>query len=457
LLFDDDWLEPGHSVTFVEHSPQKMGVVLEADKPWENLGIWPWNTVIYDDGVFKMWYDAMTHCTPAKPGLTFTAHLAYATSRDGIHWEKRNLGLFPFEGNTDNNILAQISWLYGSVFKDPTGPDDRRYKITYPGIGIAWSADGLRWRQPAKWRVMRHATDSGDVMFWDDRLSKYVGYFRYNNFSPETKSVPRQVWRSETANIEDWPQAVVNFRNDPRHDPPSTDFYNNGVIKYPWAYHAYFMRPSAFYHPSDMLEIHLATSRDGITWRRPGASRAWIGVGPAGSFDSHQLYIASGIVRVGDELWVYYTGFQGGHGNVLVKESHHVGKVGRAVLRLDGFVSARGGTPSGTLTTKPLRVAGRSLILNYDAGATGEVRAELRDETDRPIPGFTLAECRPLFGNQVHGVVTWAKQSDVSEPAAKPLRLHLVIRNADVYAFEFRKPSSAALGRRVSALTAEVF
>jgi len=439
LLFDDHWLEPGYTVTFVQHSPRKKGVVLEADKPWENLGIWPWNTVMYDDGVFKLWYDAMTHGVWDKSGPRFKAHLAYATSKDGIHWQKPELGLFEYDGSTKNNILGQFTWLYGSVFKDPTGPDERRYKITYPGIRLAWSPDGLRWTHSAKRRVMEHTTDSADVMFWDDRIGKYVGYFRYNNFSPETKSVPRQVWRSETSDIEDWPKPVLNFRDDAQYDRPATDFYNNGVIKYPWAHHAYFMRPSAFHHPSNTLEIHLATSRDGIAWRRPGGNRPWIGLGPAGSFDSHQLYITSGIVRVGDELWIYYTGFQAGHRRVLVKESHHVGKVGRAVLRLDGFVSARGDSQPATLTTKPLRVSGRSLVLNYDAGATGDVRAELRDKDNQPIPGFTLDECKPLLGSQVHGVVSWKKGSDVSGITTKPLRLHLLIRNADVYTFEFRE------------------
>jgi hypothetical protein len=67
------------------------------------------------------------------------------------------------------------------------------------------------------------------------------------------------------------------------------------------------------------------------------------------------------------------------------------------------------------------------------------VRAELRDEANRPIPGLTLGECKPLSGDQVHGVVTWTKGNDVSALAVNPLRLHLVIRDADVYAFEFRK------------------
>ena len=89
------------------------------------------------------------------------------------------------------------------------------------------------------------------------------------------------------------------------------------------------------------------------------------------------------------------------------------------------------------MTAKPLRLSGRSLILNYDAGATGDVRAELLDAANQPIPGFTLGECKPLFGNQVHGVVSWKNGADV--PSAKPLRLRLLIRGADVYAFEFMK------------------
>lgn len=439
LLFDDDWLEPGYSVTFVQHLPQKAGVVLEADKPWEAMGIWPWNTVMLDDGLFRMWYDAMIPGVWDGSGGRYKAHLAYATSRDGIHWEKPELGVYEFEGSTANNVVAQFTGLYGAVFKDPTGPDERRYKTCYPGIRVAWSPDGIHWTHTAKRRVMEHTTDSSDVMFWDDRIGKYVGYLRFNDHSPETKSVPRQVWRAESDDFEDWPKPELNFCHDPALDPPATDFYNNGVIKYPWAHHAYFMRPSAFHHPSDRLDIHLATSRDGISWRRAGAGQPWIGLGPEGSFDSHQMYIASGIVRVGDELWMYYTGYTAGHRRILVKESRFVGKIARAVLRLDGFVSARAGLEPAALTTRPLQVAGRSLIVNYDAGAIGEVRAELRDAAGKAVPGYTLDDCKPLFGNQVHGLVAWKKGSDLSGLTAAPVRLHLLLRNADVYAFEFRE------------------
>jgi hypothetical protein len=58
------------------------------------------------------------------------------------------------------------------------------------------------------------------------------------------------------------------------------DFYVSAAVKYPWADHAYFMFPTAYYHytgrlpefarqrPANAgpLDTQFAANRDGITW-----------------------------------------------------------------------------------------------------------------------------------------------------------------------------------------------
>ncbi|MDA2926388.1 hypothetical protein MYX78_03995, partial [Acidobacteria bacterium AH-259-G07] len=112
--------------------------ILEADRPWEGhyVGL---NQIIYDEdkGLFRMWYRTTSKFASKKGGDRLRPYrfdwrwedgravrqkveeiygyseyaeskdwkLCYATSRDGIHWEKPNLGKVEFNGSKNNNIL----------------------------------------------------------------------------------------------------------------------------------------------------------------------------------------------------------------------------------------------------------------------------------------------------------------------------------------------------------------
>ena len=76
---------------------------------------------MYDDdfGLYRMWYQGYG-------GSPYTA--CYATSRNGIFWERPNLGVVEHNGSTDNNIFLDDACVL-NVIKEPNDPDpDRRYK-----------------------------------------------------------------------------------------------------------------------------------------------------------------------------------------------------------------------------------------------------------------------------------------------------------------------------------------
>ena len=109
----------------------------------------------------------------------------------------------------------------------------------------------------------------------------------------------------------------------------------------------------------------------------------------------------------------------------------------RYTIRLDGFVSLHASLAGGELTTKPLKFAGRRLSLNYATSAAGHVRIELQDATGKPLPGFTLADADELYGDTVHQPVTWKTQADISQLAGQEVRVRFVLRDADLFAFQF--------------------
>ena len=121
LFLDDLLIESLDGLEIVMQRPVKPDApVLEGTQPWERgvasiIG----NSLHYDeeDGLFKAWYD-----TPGE--------VAYATSQDGVHWEKPSLGIREYEGSTDNNLISPGRNF--SVIKDARDDDlSKRYKAMY--------------------------------------------------------------------------------------------------------------------------------------------------------------------------------------------------------------------------------------------------------------------------------------------------------------------------------------
>jgi hypothetical protein len=248
---------------------------------------------------------------------------------------------------------------------------------------------------------------------------------------------------------------------------PYYDYYTAETVAYPWAQDAYFMFPSGYYHyhpevhrefaaeyprNAGVLDIRFAASRDGITWLR--FDRApFVPLGLKGSFDAKRAYMGYGLVPGADEseLYLYYLGTDQAHGwgrdernnRTLTAAGLAPGPdtrvISRLVLRRDGFVSVRGGYEGGEFTTPPLRFTGGELVLNVDTSAGGEVRVEFRDETGSPIPGFQLEECDLVHStNAINRRVSWRGRHDLSALAGRVVQMRITLRDADLYAFQFR-------------------
>jgi hypothetical protein len=84
-----------------------------------------------------------------------------------------------------------------------------------------------------------------------------------------------------------------------------------------------------------------------------------------------------------------------------------------------------------------VRFAGSALSLNFATSAIGSVRVELQDEQGRPLPGFSLEECAPLFGDTIDRTVRWQGGS-LAALAGQPVRLRFAVSDAQVYSFQFR-------------------
>jgi len=110
----------------------------------------------------------------------------------------------------------------------------------------------------------------------------------------------------------------------------------------------------------------------------------------------------------------------------------------RYSLRLDGFSSVRAGASAGELLTKTLTFSGGELAMNFATSAGGGVRFEIQDASGQPLPGFTLADSREQIGNEIERVVTWNSGAKLADLAGKPVKLRVVLKDADLFAIQFR-------------------
>ena len=474
-LFIDDYLvESSDGVEWVMNPPQRDGrVLLTNDQPWESLpgmALGIYCSVIKDNGLVRIWYDLW------QRGGRGHGRLAYAESQDGLHFTKPIQNQYAINGSKENNIVIPGSIGGGSVWIDPQAPQEHRYKNQakiYPSFDFQMysSPDGLHWKPYLQPDPGPGGWDSQSIIFWDPPVKRYALFTRFwKSHRHKTSPAPndfRTVRRLESDDLQHWDSQTIAMQPDtadwarysttatPPGKPP-VDYYGATVFRYD-EQSLYIMLAHAYWHwiprqPKEKdlgptggpaaIDVRLAVSRDGVQFRRLARSKPFMALGPAGHFDSRFVWAMPNPVRMGDELWIYYAGSNRDHDNVLDPAANgelQTG-IGRAVLRLDGFVSADADHAGGQITTPLVIFSGKQLELNVDTSGGGSVTVELLDSQDQPIPGFSQDHAVPVNGNSVRLPVEWAgTDSDISPWAGKPVKLRFRLRECKLYAFQFVK------------------
>ncbi len=442
LLFDREYVAQAENFHLAVGPVRKDGPVLEPEKPWEARGIWAWHSVIYENGVVRLWYDAV--------GEDGVWRMCYAVSTDGLHFVRPSLGLYEYGGSRENNIcfVAPKGYHGGAVFRDPSAPPEERYKLVYGGggrigdspylhVSAAVSPDGIRWRHAAD-KIIEWYTDTGNVCYYDEAAGKYRLFVRYwtGKFRYEGGRIvgredygKRAVGYAESEDFHHFPGPRPILAPD-RYDPPDMDIYNSAACKYPLADGAYFLFPSCFHHGPDALDVQIAVSRDGATYKRP-VREPFVPLGPQGSFDSRQIYMGPGMCVVGDQIWMYYAGYDVGHGQA--RPGRATAKYGRIAVLRDRFLGWRTDAEGGELVTKLLEVRGQRLFVNANCSAGGFLRAAVEGADGKVVEGFGLDDCAELRGNLLRAELKW-RGGSIGRLQGRQIRLRLRGRLCTMYA-----------------------
>lgn len=436
------------------HHPTPAEVVLKREHPWEGLFAFNYMTVLKDGDLYRLYYRTYPGLEAVDgDGRELTC---YAESKDGIHWTRPKLGLFEFDGSKKNNIVLAKAAPYTHNFspfidKRPGVPPAERYKAmggTFPGGLAAFvSPDGIHWsmlRKEPVLKIEKMGLDSMNVAFWSESEKCYLCYLR---------TVPedvRAIARSTSNDFVHWSKSVQMKLGDTGTKPPE-NLYTNQTQPYFRAPHIYISTAARFMQgrrvltdaqvkdlgigeacnwlKDDCSDAVLMSTRGGDHYDRT-FMEAWITPGMGlRNWVSRSNYPAWGIVPTGPaEMSVYL-------GRHNAQESSHVQ---RYTLRTDGFASVHAGYGGGEMVTKPIRFSGKRLEVNYATSAAGGIRVEVQDATGKPIPGFALGDAVELIGDDIERTVGWRQGTDVGKLAGQPIRLRFVMKEADLYAIQFR-------------------
>ena len=362
LFVDDYGIESMRGLTRTMHRVTKYpdNPLLKPERSWEGESIYISNSTIYDsqERLFKMWYQA-------------GEYTCYATSQDGIHWHRPNLGLVEFDDSTDNNIVEGQAM---QLVYEPLAPSKQRYKTLSwnheRGYHALFSEDGLVWTfqqdtpltgvgdvfvavrsgnaltslASLNGHINTNGTNSENSSNEGGFPPKYIGCVRLccpvGKFDGSSDICPtRRVLALTTSeNWTDWTEPARVLNPDSLDDEMShtrieaaladgtlihdhledrrCEFYTMYIIPYEGLFLGmmFVFDPSYEFHrigknnQAGPREVQLVVSRDLKNWQRLGDRQPFIPRGRTAEFDCAEIgYICLPIV-VGDELWFYYSG-----------------------------------------------------------------------------------------------------------------------------------------------------
>ena len=470
LFVDDHLIESLRDARRQLHHPAPREIALVHDAPWEGAGS-GYHTVIRDGDLYRMYYRGSALGVEDGRLKLGREVYCYAESRDGIRFTKPELGLHEYNGSKQNNVIwTGVGTHNFAPFLDTRAgcPTESRFKAlgglpSQGGLFAFQSADGIRWSliqdEPV---VTKGAFDSQNLAFWDETAGVYRAYFRTFTQGVTTG----QVWKPagyraiRTATSRDF----LNWGNEADltyEDSPVEHLYTNQIAPYFRAPHILIGFPTRYIergwsdsmralpereqreqraaahlrYGTALTEGLLMASRNGVHFERwneaflrPGPERPQTWLYGQQYIAWHAVETKSSLPGAPDELSLYASeGSWHGKGNAIR----------RYTMRLDGFVSVSAPLSGGELVTKPIVFTGDKLAINFATSAAGDIRIEIQGSDAKPVPGFTLDDCQPIFGDTVDRTVTWNDGSDVSQLTNKPVRLRIVLRDADLFSLKF--------------------
>lgn len=494
LFLDNVMLESTPSVTRKLHPPKKhlLNPVVRCERWCDGNNLQPYTTMYdEDEKLFKMWARGGSDWKTGRVGDN-AAYMLYFTSTDGVHWDKPDLGLMEVGGRRDHNIVFTSDMVpqsptflsYGpekyiipttpmvpqgkkaffwGVNKHPRPRDESEKFIGLAivqdhrrGAHIVTSPDGVHWSCATSpfWQTPHDVAGNGDDclmhIMYDDAKEKWTLYrriipeFSERMVANESDGNRRGVDRynrayayAESDDLSEWNNHRFILAMD-ADDPADTELYQFATHKLGETYVGYM---SVFYirHPSP-VNVHLATSRDGVNFTRVCRGEPFIPHGPLGYYDFMAMACSQPKpIVVGDTVYFYYAAVNYSHDVNVEATDPALMTCGAALatFKRDRYASLETcplGTGPSRVITKPFTVEHSKLYLNAATWNSGSIRVEALGPDWQPIAGFTEAEARTIQGDALDHPVRWNDNADVSKLMGQEIRLKFHMTRARLHA-----------------------
>ncbi len=470
LFVDSVMIRSKQGVTRVVHPAKKLEKpVLTAEMPWEvrtkdgviDKRVNIYGTVLRDEksGSFKMWY--------ADPGSVL-----FATSADGIHWERPILNVSGKTNETDLHLHSP------SIIEDKfeTDPNKRFKAVGNASKGVddaklqrlkdkfelaAWyrdkdhrlyyaasSPDGLRWTLDPEPILLGCDTIT---LSQDPVTGEYLAFHKRQG-DPRVVGI-RHIFLSVSKDMKHWsePHPVVvadevdNKATRKLKGGTYSEYYNLSAFPYAgqWlGFVTHFRRvepPSALFGNDEVngqkrgttgiIDVQLVTSRDGRHWHRCSDRNPVIPLGPH-AYDAGSIFgLCNAPVIVGDEMWMYYTAVTTPHGGLPPEKQQ---SIARASWRIDGLASLQAKEKPGKVETHDFIAEGKKLVVNADV-KSGKLMVEVLNAAGDVIKGYDKESSVILNQDSVRMEIQW-KDADALT-AGIPIRLKFHLENGDLYSY----------------------
>jgi hypothetical protein len=464
LFLDDYIIGDLNGLDRVIHQPLKYdgNPVVRADLPTDGTTIQIRSAPSWDEKeqVWKLWYIRFADDGNGAGGS------GYATSRDGIHWEKPVVGVVDIRGSKANNLVMvqdDPKAFTQHVFIDPHAPPESRYRgmIGPRGRQPIVSADGFVF---TKLDVPPIPSQDESHINWDEVTERYI--LTVKNSGPYGRSVylslskdyrdwtePRLIYHADAKDQELGARYIREVEANPRMWRPTInhpDEYNVEIYNMPvFRYEGLYIGLPTYFESSGRIPLprgnqdgvsspKLVCSRDLTAWTRVGDRRHFIPLSELGTeaLDTGQILAASHPIEMGDELWFYYSGIDVRHRpNVPKVVDEYRGGIHLAKLRRDGFVSLHAAETPGFVYTRPLVLEGSGLFINATTSEAGRITAEITDASGREVlPGWESENCNVVTGDNLQVELQW-KGHALTELSGRLVRIRFHLEDADLYSF----------------------
>ena len=429
-------------------------VAMEPGEPGspDSLMVKYYGAVCEVEGELRLWYLAKGE-TNGEPS---DFHICYATSTDGIHWERPDLGLVEFNGSKQNNLVAfeaDGQPCSCSVLYDPGDPDpERRFKMITENnpyyITASYSADGLHWKEGPNNPLLKH------------NAVEPTGLIKFNNCyilngQGGNVGTKRALVTFVSYDFENWSDAVVlGLRRDcPPHNQIAGCHAGEQVHLGAglWDRGNVIIGVYGMWHGESndrrfiSMDLGLLVSNDALHFTEPIPEFKFIAayeIDKGEDFYFPTLEQGQGFANVGDESLFWYSCWRGGDLNVARFPRDRLGYFEvvpdpRPNLQPSedthqlywrehiGDIVPEYADPH--CISCPIDLKGESASFYINAqGLSDEnaLRVEVLDEQMRPVPGYGRADCLPVVEEGLRTRVTW-KTKQAVEGFDSPVRLRI--------------------------------